>query len=533
MQVTTRPIWAVRNGDSFIAAITGFVLIYLFTGHSGVGVSPDSVTYLSVAAHVHDHVGWIDFHGDPLIDFPAFYPLFLDLVRWVTGMDLLRSAPVVNGLLFAALIYCCGWLMEGFSFRSKIYKWIVLAIIVSSPCLLEIYTMAWSETLFLLLLLLFFYFFRLYLLSRSTRVLVIAGVVAGLSFITRYAGITLIGTGGLLLLCDPGVMGDRYSEAGGPGIPGRQRNKLRQLVVFGLSACLLPVLNLVHNKMAGGTLIGDREKGIVSFGSNLHDLGFVFCDWLHIPNDHYLLASVIGLGWIVWFVLLFALRLVRGKGGQKEAKNPGNAGDRSFSYEDIFVAFFIVYAAFILFSATLSRFQQLDSRLLSPLFIPWLWGSTRLIPEWLASRDAGRRRVFLLPVMLAAAVFLTGQLLADRENWQDSRDSGVPGYTDDDWRRSATMDFVRGDAGMRPPAMLYSNAYDALWFLGAIRADRLPHKDSPREIASLLSKDSFYLVWFNDGLNPDLVDTAFISGYKRLAGRRPFDDGIVYFFTGK
>src|ERR1700733_4086323 len=105
MQITTRSFWTIRNGDAIIAAIAGFVLIYLFTRHSGIGVSPDSVTYISVAAHIHDHGAWTDFHGDPLIDFPAFYPLFLSAVHWVTGMDCLRSAPVLNGLLFAALVF--------------------------------------------------------------------------------------------------------------------------------------------------------------------------------------------------------------------------------------------------------------------------------------------------------------------------------------------------------------------------------------------------------------------------------------------
>ena len=105
MQITTRSFWAVRNGDAIVAAIAGFALIYLFTRHSGIGVSPDSVTYISVASNIHDHRALIDFHGDPLIDFPAFYPLFLSSVQWITGIDCLRSGPALNGLLFAALVY--------------------------------------------------------------------------------------------------------------------------------------------------------------------------------------------------------------------------------------------------------------------------------------------------------------------------------------------------------------------------------------------------------------------------------------------
>ena len=125
------------------------------------------------------------------------------------------------------------------------------------------------------------------------------------------------------------------------------------------------------------------------------------------------------------------------------------------------------------------------------------------------------RRAFILPVTLALAFCLIGSGADGSGNLGRHKDSGIPGYTDDDWRGSATMGSVRYDPGMRAPSEIYSNAYDALWFLGRIRADLLPHKDSPAEIAALLAKGDFYVVWFNDGLNSDLVDIAFISRYKK------------------
>ncbi len=201
-----------------------------------------------------------------------------------------------------------------------------------------------------------FFFFPAVIFSSGSPqgTLVVAGLIAGLAFVTRYAGITLIGTGGLLLLS-----AIRSSAS---------VRKIRQILIFGGSAFVFPAINLYHNLLAGGALIGNREKGIASFGSNMHDLGSVFCDWLHIPNDYYLLAYLIGLGWILLFLAVFILRLARKKTGCLPTK--------------IFaIAFFIVYAVFILASATVSRFQPLDSRLLSPLFIPWIWGS--------ASHDRG------------------------------------------------------------------------------------------------------------------------------------------------
>jgi hypothetical protein len=505
MIINSRSFWVFRNGDAIVAAIAGFVVICLFTRHSGIGVSPDSVSYLSVASHIHDRGAWVDFHGDPLVDFPGFYPLFLAIVHWVTGMEPLRTAPVVNGLLFAAFVYFCGWMMRD-SFRSGLAKWALLALIVTSPCLLEVYTMLWSETLFLLLELLFFYLLRRYFRLGSNSVLIVAALIAGLAFVTRYAGIALIGTGGLLLLC--------------------QRKKLRSLLLFGSCASVFPLINLLHNKLSGAALIGHREKGIVSFGANLRDFGSVFCDWLHIPSSPHFLASAIGLGWILLFVLVFVSRLARGH----KDRDP-KEGFSSMPY--IAIAFFVVYTLFILLSATVSRFQPLDSRLLSPLFIPWIWGSAGLLREWAASRSPALRKIVILSLIVAGAAFLLGQGLTDRLNWEDQKDSGVPGYTDDDWRGSPTMEALRKNSGSCPPSGLYSNAYDAIWFLGGMQAGLLPHKDDQRERSSLLAKDTLCVVWFNDGLNPDLVDIAWISLHKKLYSQQRYEDGAIYLFTGK
>lgn len=503
MKRTIRSLLPARNYDSIIAAMAGFLIIYAFTRHSGIGVSPDSVTYISVAANLHDHGSLRDFSNTPLMDFPAFYPIFLSGVMFITGLGCMKFGPVLNGLLFAALIYLSGWLMEGFTFRSKWYKWSLLSFIVFSPCLLEVYTMIWSETLFIVLLLLFILFCRRYFLSHSTGSLLLLAFIAGLACITRYAGITFIGTGGLLLLSDPGLR------------PGK---KIRHLLLFGLIASSLLAINLYHNKLAAGTFTGYREKGITSFSRNLHDFGSVFCNWLPFFNNHYTLASWIGLFWIVVFTIAFTGRLVK--------------KEHFFSYENIATAYFIIYSAFILLSATISRFQQLDSRLLSPLFIPWLWGSTCRIPAWTVSGTQRRRIGVILAVIAGAISFGTGQLRADYEAWDGAKYAGIPGYTEDDWRNSETIRFIRKNKTlMRFKATLYSNANDGIWFLTGVRADLLPHKDFPNDIKEFLAEDHFYVVWFNDGVNADLIDIAFISRYKKLAEMHEFSDGTVYFFT--
>jgi hypothetical protein len=438
-----------------------------------------------------------------MMDFPAGYPVFLSGMMFLTGASVQHFGAVLNALLFAAVIYLCGWLMERFSFRSKLYKWILLSLIVLSPCLLEVYSMIWSETVFILLLLLFILVSRRYFLSHSLRALLAMVLIAGLACVTRYAGVTFIGMGGLLLLCDPHLR------------PGK---KIRHLLVFGLGSSVLLAMNLYRNKHVTGTLTGFREKGITSLSTNLHDLGAVFSSWLPVPGNHYALAWWLGLLWILAFIIAFAVRLWR--------------KERLFSYENVATAYFIVYAVFILFSATVSRFQPLDGRLLSPLLIPWLWGSTCWIPVWTATWPSIKRIGAVFVASVCAIAMQAEQLMTDYETWDGVKSAGIPGYTEDGWRNSETMRFVRENRQMlQRGATLYSNATEGIWYLTGAHADMIPHKDFAADIREFLAEDHFYVIWFNDSANPDLLSLDSVSRYKHLSSVQYFSDGAAYLYT--
>ena len=96
-----------------------------------------------------------DYTHNAVVEFPALYPFFLSGFMLLTGLKPLVFAPILNALLFAVVIYLSGYIMEQFSYPSKWYKRAVLSCIVLSPGLLEVYSMVWSETLFILWLLLF------------------------------------------------------------------------------------------------------------------------------------------------------------------------------------------------------------------------------------------------------------------------------------------------------------------------------------------------------------------------------------------
>src|SRR5258708_14520185 len=110
-----------KNIDRLAAATAGFFIIFLFTRHSGIGLCPDGVTFLTAAENLHTNGNLADFTHSPMINFPAFYPFFLSGLMTLTGLKTLSFAPYLNAFLFAAVIYLSGNIMEQFTYRSKWY----------------------------------------------------------------------------------------------------------------------------------------------------------------------------------------------------------------------------------------------------------------------------------------------------------------------------------------------------------------------------------------------------------------------------
>jgi hypothetical protein len=414
--------------------------------------------------------------------------------------------PVLDGLLFALLILLCGWMMNRFLHRRRGYTLLLLLVIAGSPCLLEVYSMIWSETLFLVLTLFFMIGCYHYFRTHAIRWLLFIGLISGLACVTRYAGISLAGMGGLLMLCDGGL---RWG-----------RKKLGHIVLFALLSVLFLSLNLYRNLRLTETFSGYREKGLTSLGLNVHDFGSVLCDWLPFLSNRYQAATAVAIFFIVLITGIFLYRLTRKTG--------------FFSYDTIALSYFVVYAGFILFSATVSRFQQLDSRLLSPLFLPWLWGSTCWIPGALGRSLPRRRKAAILICLVATACFITGELRTFRENWDGIHDAGIPGYTENTWRNSETIAFVRAhrDSLRNIPRLgtLYSDAFEGLWFLAGVKSDLLPHKDNPEDIRYMLKEERFTVIWFDDAVNNDLIGIDFLKSRKPLIRELHFKDGAIYYF---
>lgn len=491
----------LKNLDSLLISMIGMALILLYTRHGGIGISPDSIAYLSVARNLIAHGAAVDYMLRPLVDFPVCYPFFLSVAGMITRADPLVAAPWINGLLMACIIFLMGYLIDSFSGATRLYKCIVLLCIALSPSLLEVYSMLWSETVFILLNIIFIAAFYRYLQKRTISALLICGLLASIACITRYAGVTLIGTGLMLLVFDNSLEWQR---------------KLKHCFFFGFSAVSLLVINLLRNASITGSLTGPRVRGILSLGDNIIYTGRVICDWLPVPGRQSQLVSGI---MIFIFLLICILFLLRNWYGKVQA-----------SSENCFAALFIVYTVFIIGISTVSHFEQLNNRLLSPLYIPMLVSLT----SWLPGSLRKLRPAYFKPaagvLLLLAFFFLRYQYQQVDRMYNDVKDSGIPGYTEDSWKASETARFLRGHRNyFNADYDIYSNAHEAAYFNGSIRAESLPHRRDQNDIRDFFSEDGFYLIWFDNFSDNELVKFKTIRQNAVVEKKYDFKDGDIFF----
>ncbi len=493
--------WMSEYPGTLPASFVAGCFVYYFTRHSGIGISPDSVMYEAAAGHLRTNFSFTDFNGIPLVDFPVGYPAWLALFSFVFHSSVLSIVPWINGGLFIGVLFLTGFIWKEQNQQKGIFTVLLLLLLACSPCLIEVYTMLWSETVFLFLTLLFPVVLKYYFEDYSLRRLWFPVLVTAIAFVTRYAGISLVATGCLLILFNGEVPVSK---------------KIKHGLIFCFGSCSLAIINLLRNTLLEGHLTGVRERSLRSLYVNLRETGDTLSYWFPFLTGHEYLAT-----WFFIIVLVSCTGLLLYYFLQQQFFT---------RYETIITAFFVVYALFILVVASISRFEDLTSRLLSPLYIPMILVLFFRLIAWREKWTGWRRKTLLTGALLMYGICIYGYYQQNAATWEGVRDAGIPGYTEDSWTKSPLISYIKTHKGsFKEP--VYANANDAVYFLTGIPALALPHKEIKKEIDLFLQTPAFYLVWFTDGENPDLISLDFIRKFKKQVSMQNIEGGTLYYFT--
>ncbi len=223
--------------------VLGFFFVLLLTPH-GIGVSPDSVTYIEGARNLLRGFGYVSSlpHGQvkPITDWPPLFSSSLALIG-LSGVDPWIAARWLNSFLLAVNIFLTGHLAKRYSNGSLTAALLAGILLLVSYDFLNVHRMAWSEPLFISLTLLGFTFILKYLEIPKSWLLLTSALFMSLAFLTRYFAAPLIGATALSIL---------FLKK------GTARTRLRDSACFTLLAVVPMLCWCVRNRIVSGQIAG-------------------------------------------------------------------------------------------------------------------------------------------------------------------------------------------------------------------------------------------------------------------------------------
>lgn len=437
-----------------VIALLGATVLWLST-RWGIGLSPDSVVYVSAARSLLGGSGFsVPSYSGPFIPIVQYPPLFSSCLAalGVLGLDPLAGARWLNVFLFAANIALAGFMVRlaTQSFGASIVGSIVAAL--SFP-FVQIHSMAWSEPLFVFCSFLGLALLAYHLETRRPRLLIASALLVGLGFLTRYAGAATVvaATTGIVLL-GRATMRQRMVDAG----------------IFCLTSCSPISLWMIRNFAVVATPTG-RSAGfhLPSWDHLAMTLKTVF-SWF-VPATIYVSRFSVGVSLILTLLLLLAL--VREKPATP-------VRDRSIFFR-LLLLFIPAYGSLVVITVAFFDAQTpFDERVFAPAFLAVMVTTVRLGLDL----SRGNRSAVLAPIALTtlSLLFLLSHVERSAEWMEENYVSGF-GYASVTWKESKVMKHLISLDGGVP---IFTNGPDAVYILAGRPAFMIPSKVDPHSRAA-------------------------------------------------
>ena len=415
-------------------SVASVALLFLATPY-GLGVSPDSTQYLSVAEHFLRGEGlrvhWWDEGAQPFTHFPPGFPISLSFLAGL-GLTADASARLINSvaLIISALL---SYVLTRKASGSSTAGLFGAAAVVLARDFLAVHAMIWSEPVFVTLI--------LGTLLATTRA-VESGRMAPV-----IVGAVLVGAAGLTRYVAPAVMAACTLALLTTGTAAFRERLLRSFA-FGVVASLPLAALMAFNASQAGAAMNRQlvfhPPGVEEFRSVV-GIAYYWVMPLHMPLWTRLVILVaVGCAFV-----FFVRSIMRSRGAGSQV--PAEARYTRI----VLVLCCVCYLAFLLLSLTLFDAQSMPNRRLLLPVVPPL---TILVVAGFADafRVPARRRA-----SVALGAVLSIALMLSLAQWiVQSRREGL-GYSAPVWKESALIAAVRE---LGPNTTVFSNRPGAILF---------------------------------------------------------------------
>jgi 4-amino-4-deoxy-L-arabinose transferase-like glycosyltransferase len=509
-------VW-LRAAIALAGAALAMAITLVSTRLYGPGISPDSVIYLSVADSLTTGGGLVSYDGLPLADFPPLFSALLAVVVRASGASSLDAARYVNAAAFAVTVLLAAALLSPRTRSLPLFA-LGVALAATARPLFAVGRYALSEPLFILLSALFLLLIDRYAARPRLWLVLLMGAVAALAVLTRYTGVALIATGGLLLLLQR---------------TGSLRANVGQAALFGLVSAAPFALLLMRNLRASGTFMGTRYPATVGPAETVGNTLATLRDWVAVPED---LRSA-GSAWRKLPALL-AGGMVRISEAPSAPDTPASPSGAHTPWPSLAPAALLaaLYVGLLLVSSVLVLYDKIGDRLLAPVYIPllvcliggldlWVWRTKARTP--LRHTLAAAGLALLLLLSSAGAMVRTVKAAED----------GAGGFQRRSWYESPMLVALLEEFPA-PELPIYSNSPDAVYFFLGEPARLSPRRLSPDGVpsAELLRaldgkwppEEEALLLWFDKQERTYLFAPEELATVVSLEPLADFEDGALY-----
>ena len=330
------------------------MILVVISTRSGMGISWDSTDYMAVGRNMASGIGLLDVVGLPMTVRPPGISSLICVGDWL-GLLPSTSFVLINAVSAGVSTFFAMLILEKANIRTPITI-SALAIIAFSPSLLNMYSMAWSEPVFIALVVAALW---ISLSPRSFTVHVILGILFTFMFFIRYVGpfysfpialvAILIQSKRSGLIKSTFRIGAIYFVSLVPQYLWLQRNESIDGTLTGA------------RQGAGGSYLGPIKTMLGTFGSwivgrdPLNGNGGIYLNW----NDYSTIMKIAGyfFGSILILLVFF---LIQSRNENREASAVGLGL--------FFVSLF--YVAFSVIRFVHLEIGPLDNRMMSGIYIP-------------------------------------------------------------------------------------------------------------------------------------------------------------------
>ncbi|MBE9523896.1 MAG: glycosyltransferase family 39 protein [Chloroflexi bacterium] len=499
-----------------LIALGGVIIMWVSTPW-GIGVGYDSVFYLSAADNFLNGSGLSRFDGYgniiPLTHFPPLYPLILAALSFITGAPTDIGARWLSVVFFGVNIYLMGWLV--YRYTSSMLAGVLFSLAAfMSPILVDIHLMAMTEPLYLILMLLTLHSLYNHIETKQLSHLILAAAMAALAYLTRYVGLTLVATGGLLIL-----------------IWGRHEfwRRVKDAFLFGVIGVAPIVVWYARNLRVAGTVSNrtmvfhpptmQKIIGGISTISQWFFPGVVSGQWRTVGLVLGLLIFSVLL--VIWLLHLRKLA-------------PDHTEKTAAQFVAVLALYLVVYLAMLAASLTVfDASTRLNDRILSPVYVLLILVIVIMVwqlstnPPWKVLKYGF---VGVLLFWIGASAFSTNQIYSEMQ--RDGK-----GFNERKWQTSETIASINN---LHPQALIFSNEAFPIYYLTGRPANWIPEKrDVVKQQASQdymvnvakmqqsIKKEDGYLVVF-DTIEKHWVYPSLEEMSTGLVLYADFEDGVIY-----